>query len=156
MAPSFSAVRLTRSGITTTSDKAFDDVQQKYRKSASEALEAVVTCKGEPAVQVRGGLQATAQAVGRCDLLEGILTIHRSQGRQSIQSALDLLTRMVREYREFLDQILDSDDASTFRNDVLSDAVQREAAVAAALSDCNKLIADVQELKVRNPDLFSY
>jgi hypothetical protein len=86
----------------------------------------------------------------------GILTIHRSQGRQSIQSALDLLTRMVREYREFLDQILDSDDASTFRNDVLSDAVQREAAVAAALSDCNKLIADVQELKVRNPDLFSY
>jgi hypothetical protein len=50
---------------------------------------------------------------------------------------------MVREYREFLDQILDSDDASTFRNDVLSDAVQREAAVVAALSDCNKLIVDV-------------
>jgi hypothetical protein len=63
---------------------------------------------------------------------------------------------MVQEYYRFLDQTLDSDDASTFRNDILGDAIQRKAIVVAALSDYNKLVEDVQELKVRNPDLFSY
>ena len=156
MAPSSPAVRLTRSGITTTSNKAFDDIKQKYYSSATEALEAVVTSRGEVAVQVQGGLEATAQAIGQCDLLEGILTIHRTQGRQSIQSALDLLTRTVQRHREFLDQMVDSDHASVFRDGILSNTVQREAIVATALSDCDKLITDVEELKVRNPDIFSY